>query len=62
MWESNLGPNTLTGLVFLRDGGHFCGYVNMQKTDQKIPELGIDLLEKYQNQGYGPETIAPFAN
>lgn len=33
------------------------GRVNMQKTDEKIPELGIDLLGEYQNQGYGPEAI-----
>lgn len=62
LWESNQGPNTLTGLVFLQDGDHFCGRVNMQKTDEDIPELGIDLLGEYQNQGYGPEAIAAFAN
>ena len=38
------------------------GRVNMQKTGEKIPELGIDLLGEYQNQGYGPEAIAAFAN
>lgn len=62
LWESNQGPNTLTGLVFLQDGDHFCGRVNMQKTDENVPELGIDLLAAYQNQGYGPEAIAAFAN
>lgn len=42
--------------------GGLRGRVNMQKTDEKIPELGIDLLGEYQNQGYGPEAIAAFAN
>ena len=62
LWESNQGPNTLTGLVFLQDGNHFCGRVNMQKTDENVPELGVDLLAAYQNKGYGPETITAFAN
>lgn len=62
LWESNQGPNTLTDLVFLQDDDHFCGRVNMQKTDEEIPELGIDLLGEYQNHGYGPEAIAAFAN
>lgn len=62
LWESNQGPNTLTGLVFLQNGDHFCGRVNMQKTDEEVPELGIDLLGEYQNQGYGSEAITAFAN
>lgn len=62
LWESNQGPNTLTGLVFLQNGDRFCGRVNMQKTDEEVPELGIDLLGEYQNQGYGSEAITAFAN
>lgn len=34
----------------------------MQKIDQEVPEVGIDILEDYQNRGYGPEAIAGFAN
>lgn len=62
MWETTQDPTLLTGVIFLKDGGQFCGRVNMQKIDEEIPELGIDLLKEYQNQGYGPETIAAFAN
>lgn len=49
-------------LIFLRGGDQFCGRANMQKTDAEVPELGIDLPKKYQNQGYGPEAITAFAN
>lgn len=62
MWETTQDPTMLTYLIFLRDDDRFCGRVNMQKTDEKIPELGIDLLGEYQNRGYGPEAIAAFAN
>ena len=34
----------------------------MQKIDEEVLELGIDLLKEYQNQGYGPEAVASFAN
>ena len=62
MWETTQDPTMLTYLIFLRDGDRFCGRVNMQKTDEKIPELGIDLLGEYQNRGYSPEAITAFAN
>lgn len=62
MWETTQDPTVLTFLIFLRDSDQFCGRVNMQKTDEAVPELGIDLLGEYQNQGYGPEAITAFAN
>ena len=62
MWGTTQDPTILTYVIFLQDGGQFCGRVNMQKTDEEIPELGIDLLGEYQNQGYGPEAIPAFAN
>lgn len=62
LWEDVKDPDTLTGILFLRDGDQFFGRVNMQKIDEEVPELGIDLLKEYQNQGYGPEAIAAFAN
>lgn len=62
LWETTQNPTELTCMIYLRDGDQFCSRVNMQKTDEEVPELGIDLLEKYQNQGYGPEAITAFAN
>ena len=62
LWEDMKDPVTLTGIIFLRDRNRFCGRVNMQKIDEEVPELGIDILREYQNQGYGPEAIAAFAN
>lgn len=62
MWETTQDPNLLTGIIFLRDSGQFCGRVNMQKMDQEIPEVGIDILKDLQNQGYGSEAVAGLAN
>ena len=62
MWETTQESTLLTGLIFLRDGGRFCGCVNMQKIDQEVPEIGIDILKDLQNQGYGPEAVTGFAN
>lgn len=62
MWETTQDPTLLTGIIFLRDGERFCGRVNMQKIDKEVPEVGIDILEDYQNRGCGPEAIAGFAN
>lgn len=62
MWETTQDLTILTYMIFLWDGDQFCGRVNMQKTDEKIPELGIDLLGEYQNHGYGLEAIPAFAN
>lgn len=62
LWETTQDPTVLTSLIFLRDDGRFCGRVNMQKIDEEVPELGIDLLKECQNQGYGSEAIAAFAN
>lgn len=62
LWETTQDPALLTGTIFLRDGGRFCGRINMQKIDQEVPEVGIDILAAYQNQGYGPEAIVGFAN
>lgn len=62
MWKTTQEPNLLTGIIFLRNGGQFCGRVNIQKTDQEVPEVGIDIVKDLQNQGYGPEAVAGFAN
>lgn len=62
MWETTQDPTVLTDLIFLRYGDQFCGRVNMQKIDEAVPELGIDLPKEYQYQSYGPEAITAFAN
>ncbi len=62
MWETTQDPTLLTGLIFLKDSGQFCGRVNIQKTDQEVPEVGIDILKEYQNQGYGPEAVIGLVN
>lgn len=57
-----IDPATLTSILVLRDDDQFCGRMNMQKIDEEVPELGIDILKEYQNQGHGPVAITAFAN
>ena len=54
--------NDYNGLIFLVENNEFCGRVCMQDVENPIPELGIDILKKHQNNGYGPEAIRAFAN
>ena len=54
--------NDYNGLIFLAENNEFCGRVCMQDVENPIPELGIDILKKHQNNGYGPEAIRAFAN
>ena len=61
-WKEITGQNIFNGLIFLAESSDFCGRVCIQNIDDPIPELGIDVLKKYQNKGYGPEAITAFAN
>lgn len=61
-WEDAQSPTILTGLIFLKERDVFCGRVNMQHTDWEVPEIGVDILHDYCNQGYGPEAITGFVN
>lgn len=62
LWNDTRSSTILTGLIFLCNGNTFCGRVNMQNIDTEKPEVGIDILQNYQNHGYGPEAITGFVN
>ncbi len=62
IWEDTQKPSVFTGLIFLRDSETFLGRVNLQSIDQEFPEVGIDLISAYRNQGYGPEALTGFLN
>lgn len=40
--------------------GTFIGRVCMQHLSDDCPEVGIELLEQYRNQGFGPEALTAF--
>ena len=61
-WEEVTGPTTVNALIFTKDTNEFVGKVCMQFVDKPMPELGIDILKKYQNKGYGPEAIIAFSD
>ena len=61
VWK-RIVANDYNGLVFLSENNEFCGRVCIQDVENPIPELGIDILKKHQNNGYGPEAIRASAN
>ena len=54
LWETTQNPTELTCMIYLRDGDQFCSRVNMQKTDEEVPELGIDLLKEPKKKRMKP--------
>ena len=62
LWEEITAKNICNGVILLSDTKEFVGKVCMQFTDRKTPELGIDILEKHRNKGYGPEAVVAFSN
>ena len=61
-WDEINSPHTCNGMIFIKDSGEFVGKVCMQHTDRELPELGIDIVKVFQNQGYGQEAIVAFCN
>ena len=61
-WREMTREMTYNGLIFLKDTGQFCGRVCMQHIEEPVPELGIDVLKRFQNQGIGPEAVVAFVN
>ncbi len=60
-WKEITKLNIFNALIFIKETGEFVGRVCMQNTDTDLPEIGIDILKRYQNNGYGPEAIKSFA-
>ncbi len=60
-WKETAKANIFNMLIFIKETGEFIGKVCMQNTNTDFPEIGIDILKKYQNNGYGPEAIRAFA-
>lgn len=54
--------NMCRASIFHKNSGDFIGLVCMENLNNHLPELGIELLEKFRNQGYGPEAVVAFVN
>jgi len=61
-WEEATKPTIYNGMVFLKDTDEFVGKICMQYIDRPTPELGIDIMKAYHNNGYAPESIRAFCN
>ena len=61
-WDEINRPSTYNGMIFLKRDSSLVGKICMQCIDCDMPELGIDIIKSYQNQGYGPEAIIAFCN
>lgn len=58
-WKSANAPQEIGCMIFEKATGEFVGHISLS-TKRLPPELGIDLLEAKQNQGYGPEAVRAF--
>lgn len=61
-WEEATKPTIYNGMIFLKDTDEFVGKICMQYIDRPTPELGIDIMKVYRNNGYAPESVRAFCN
>lgn len=52
LWQAVLKEN-LAVFIINKTNNEFCGYVVLKNYISDTPEIGIDLLKKYQNKGIG---------
>ena len=62
VWLDINKAENYNALIFLLGTDILCGKICLQRLSDPYPELGIELLKAYQNQGIGPEAIVPFLN
>lgn len=61
VWEKIPEDDSIIVSVFLKDGNLYVGSITIQHPFSDIPEIGIDVLRRYQRQGIAYETIPMFA-
>ena len=59
-WDDLLSEDHLTCSILAKASGNCCGFCQLQWIAHPSPELGIDLLPEYQNQGIAPEVLPAF--
>ena len=59
-WNDLLSEEHLTCSILEKATGSFCGFCQLQWIENPVPELGIDLLPAYQNQGVAFEVLPAF--
>lgn len=60
MWEQTVNGETRVYAIYNKEC-QFCGSMELQKPTSNTPEIGIDLLENFQNKGIAPSVILLFA-
>ena len=56
LWEQVLDGKDETYVIFNEDD-IFCGTIVLQNPTHETPEIGIDLLEEYRNQGIASKAV-----
>ena len=59
-WDELLSEDHLTCSILQKDAAAFCGFCQLQWVFSDTPELGIDLLPSYQQNGIAAEILPPF--
>ena len=60
LWDDIINGNDVNMSIALKNDNKFIGRLCMQDIDDIIPELGIELLKLYHNNGYATEAVHAF--
>lgn len=59
-WESVEKEDSLYCSICAKENGEFLGYCTIEELSGWPPEIGINLLERFQGRGIGPEAVSAF--
>jgi RimJ/RimL family protein N-acetyltransferase len=61
-WEEVNRPGVFNVMLILKGTNEFVGKICMQQTELNLPEIGISILDKFQNMGLGTQSVIAFCN
>lgn len=53
MWLNRINKNTVTYSILSPESGEFIGYCQYKNLSTSRPDIGIELLPQFRNQGIG---------
>ena len=56
-WNEAFHPDFLFLTILDKNTSDYLGYINVRYLSNEIPELGIDIVEKYRREGFGYEAV-----
>lgn len=59
-WKGVQGEDSLYCSICAKETGEFVGYCAIERLKKPCPEIAINLLERFQERGFGPEAVLAF--